>query len=153
MKICVIQGPNLNILGRRENNLYGNMTLENIHEQMKRTAESANVDIEFFQSNLEGEIVDKIQESIDDANIIIINPAAFTHTSVAIRDALISSGVPSIEVHITNTQKREKFRKRSYISDVCIGKIEGFGPFTYHLAMIAAVQIANEFEKIKEVKS
>ncbi|MGP1561957.1 MAG: type II 3-dehydroquinate dehydratase [Helicobacteraceae bacterium] len=150
MKISVIQGPNLNILGHRENNLYGTMTIDAIHEQMQKTAGAAGLEIEFFQSNLEGELVDKIQECLGDADIIIINPAAYTHTSVAIRDALLGVQIPAIEVHITNPQKRENFRKKSFISDVCIGTISGFGPFTYHLAMIAAIQIAGEIQKSKK---
>jgi len=149
VKICVIQGPNLNMLGVRETNIYGPMKLEDIHNQMKAVAEQNNVEIEFFQSNLEGEIVDKIQECLGDADGIIINPAAYTHTSIAIRDALRSVQLPAVEVHISNIAAREEFRKTSMISDVCAGTIAGFGPFSYHLAMISMIQILNEVARIK----
>ena len=149
MKIMVIQGPNLNMLGIREQNIYGPMKLENIHSEMKKQAEQNSVDIEFFQSNLEGEIVDKIQESLGDADAIIINPAAYTHTSIAIRDAIAAVNLPTIEVHISNIHRREEFRQKSLIAPVCAGSIIGFGPFGYHLAMIAMLQILNEVQMIK----
>jgi len=150
MKIVVIQGPNLNMLGVRETNLYGAMKLDDIHAQMKLVAEQNGFDIEFFQSNLEGEIVDKIQECLGDADGIIINPAAYTHTSIAIRDAISAVKLPTIEVHITNIAAREEFRKKSMISDVCAGTIAGFGPFSYHLAMVGMIQILNEIKMMKE---
>ena len=150
MKIMVIQGPNLNMLGIREQNIYGPMKLENIHSEMKKQAEQNSVDIEFFQSNLEGEIVDKIQESLGDADAIIINPAAYTHTSIAIRDAIAAVNLPTIEVHISNINRREEFRQKSLIAPVCAGSIIGFGPFGYHLGMIATLQILNEMKMIKE---
>ena len=150
MKIAVIQGPNLNMLGVRETNIYGPMKLEDIHTQMKAVAEQNGFEIEFFQSNLEGEIVDKIQECLGDADGIIINPAAYTHTSIAIRDALNAVKLPAVEVHISNIAAREEYRKKSLISDVCAGTIAGFGPFSYHLAMIAMVQILNEIKMMKE---
>jgi 3-dehydroquinate dehydratase-2 len=149
MKICVIQGPNLNMLGVRETNIYGPMKLEDIHNQMKVVAEQNGMEIEFFQSNLEGEIVDKIQECLGDADGIIINPAAYTHTSIAIRDALRAVKLPTVEVHISNIASREDFRKTSMISDVCAGTIAGFGPFSYHLAMISMIQILNEIAQMK----
>ena len=150
MKIAVIQGPNLNMLGVRETNIYGPMKLEDIHTQMKAVAEQNGFEIEFFQSNLEGEIVDKIQECLGDADGIIINPAAYTHTSIAIRDALNAVKLPAVEVHISNIAAREEYRKKSLISDVCAGTIAGFGPFSYHLAMIAMIQILNEIRAMKE---
>jgi len=150
MKIAVIQGPNLNMLGIRETNIYGPMKLEDIHTQMKAVAEQNGFEIEFFQSNLEGEIVDKIQECLGDADGIIINPAAYTHTSIAIRDALNAVKLPAVEVHISNIAAREEYRKKSLISDVCAGTIAGFGPFSYHLAMIAMIQILNEIRAMKE---
>lgn len=150
MKISVIEGPNLNMLGLREPNIYGNIKLEAIHEQMQKTADMAKVEIEFFQSNLEGEIVDKIQECLDDISVIIINPAAFGHTSIAIRDAISGVGIPTVEVHLSNIYAREEFRHKSMISPVCAGVITGFGPFSYHLAMISALQIANELEVQKK---
>jgi 3-dehydroquinate dehydratase-2 len=146
MKITVIQGPNLNMLGIREQNIYGPMKLEDIHAQMKAFADENGIEVEFFQSNLEGEIVDRIQECYGDSNGIIINPAAYTHTSVAIRDAIKAVNLPTVEVHISNTAAREDFRKKSLITDICAGKIEGFGPFSYHLAMIAITQILIELQ-------
>jgi 3-dehydroquinate dehydratase-2 len=153
MKICVIQGPNLNMLGVRETNIYGPMKLEDIHNQMKLVAKQNGFDIEFFQSNLEGEIVDKIQECLGDADGIIINPAAYTHTSIAIRDALRAVQLPAVEVHISNIASREEFRQKSMISDVCTGTIAGFGPFSYHLAMVSMIQILNEVKALKAKQS
>ena len=146
MKIVVIQGPNLNMLGVREQNIYGPMKLEQIHAQMKDVAEQNNSEIEFFQSNLEGEIVDKIQECYGEATGIIINPAAYTHTSIAIRDAIAAVGIPTIEVHISNIHRREEFRKTNMIAPVCSSSIVGFGAFGYHLGMIGMLQIMNEIK-------
>ncbi|QKG28664.1 type II 3-dehydroquinate dehydratase [Campylobacter sp. RM16187] len=148
-KVMVIQGPNINMLGTRETSIYGVMKMEDIHNQMKIFAEQNDVDIEFFQSNLEGELVDKIQECYGDADGIIINPAAYTHSSIAIRDALSAVSLPAIEVHISNIHRREEFRQKSMISAVTAGQIVGFGPVGYHLAMIAMLQI---FEQIKAVR-
>jgi len=128
------------------------MKLEQIHEQMRGFASQNGVEIEFFQSNLEGEIVDKIQECLGDANGIIINPAAYTHTSIAIRDALAAVALPTIEVHISNIHAREEFRQKSLIAPVCAGQISGFGPFGYHLAMVAMLQILNEIKAMKEMQ-
>lgn len=148
-KITVIQGPNINMLGKRDPNLYGVMTMDDIHKQMKVVADQANVEIEFFQSNLEGEIVDKIQECYGESDGIIINPAAYSHTSIAIRDAIQAIRLPTIEVHITNIYQREDFRQKSLISPVSAGCIVGFGPIGYHLAMVAMLQ---RFEQIKAYK-
>jgi len=152
MKVVVIQGPNLNMLGIREQNIYGPMKLEDIHAQMRNFAEQNGMEIEFFQSNLEGEIVDKIQECLGDAHGIIINPAAYTHTSIAIRDAIAAVQLPTIEVHISNIYRREEFRQKSIIAPVCAGQISGFGPFSYHLAMVAMLQIFNEMKAIQEAQ-
>ncbi|DAB41213.1 MAG TPA: type II 3-dehydroquinate dehydratase [Sulfurovum sp. UBA12169] len=144
MKIVVIQGPNLNMLGVREQNVYGSMKLEDIHAQMKAYADQNKLEIEFFQSNLEGEIVDRIQECLGDADGIIINPAAYTHTSIAIRDAISAVQIPTIEVHLSNIHQREEFRHVSLTAPVCAGQIVGMGPFGYHLAMIGMKQILSE---------
>ena len=144
MKIVVIQGPNLNMLGVREQQIYGPMKLEQIHAQMKEFGEQSKVEVEFFQSNLEGEIVDRIQECYGDAQGIIINAAAYTHTSIAIRDAIAAVNLPTIEVHISNIHRREEFRKDNMIAPVCTSSIVGFGPFGYHMAMIGMMQIMNE---------
>lgn len=151
MKITVIQGPNLNMLGTREQNIYGPIKLEQIHGQMRDVAEQNGLEIEFFQSNLEGEIVDKIQECYGDSHGIIINPAAYTHTSVAIRDAISAVNLPTIEVHISNIYRREEFRHKSMVAPVVAGQITGFGPFGYHMAMVGMIQILNEI-KIAQAK-
>ncbi len=153
MKIVVIQGPNLNMLGVREQHIYGPMKLEEIHAQMKSFAEQNGVEIEFFQSNLEGEIVDKIQECMGDADGIIINPAAYSHTSIAIRDAIAAVEIPTIEVHLSNIHAREDFRKKSITAEVTAGVIAGMGPFGYHLAMIGIIQIMNEIQAMQEAHS
>lgn len=152
MKVVVIQGPNINMLGKREQNIYGVMSMEEIHKQMKAVADQNNVEIEFFQSNLEGEIVDRIQECFGDADGIIINPAGYSHTSVAIRDAIAAVSLPVIEVHISNIARREKFRQKSLISAVTAGQIIGFGPVGYHLAMIAMLQIFTQIEAMKKAR-
>ena len=152
MKIVVIQGPNLNMLGIREQNIYGPMKLEDIHAQMKGYADQNKIDIEFFQSNLEGEIVDRIQECMGDSNGIIINPAAYSHTSIAIRDALSAVKIPAIEVHLSNIHQREEFRHTSLISPVTAGQIVGMGPFGYHLAMVGMTQIFNEMNAMKQAQ-
>ena len=146
MKVVVIQGPNLNMLGHREQNIYGPMKLEDIHNQMKSFAEQNGVEIEFFQSNLEGEIVDKLQECLGEANGVILNAAAYTHTSIAIRDAIAAIQIPVVEVHLSNIYQREEFRHKSLIAPVCAGQITGFGPFSYHMAMIAITQIMSEMK-------
>jgi 3-dehydroquinate dehydratase-2 len=152
MKIVVIQGPNLNMLGVREQNIYGPMKLEQIHAQMKEVASQNGVDIEFFQSNLEGEIVDKIQECYGEAHGIIINAAAYTHTSIAIRDAISAVSLPTIEVHISNLYRREEFRQKNLIAPVCTSSLIGFGPFGYHLAMMGMLQIMNEIKAAQEAQ-
>ena len=152
MKIVVIQGPNLNMLGVREQNIYGPMKLEQIHAQMKDVATQNGAEIEFFQSNLEGEIVDKIQECYGEANGIIINPAAYTHSSIAIRDAISAVALPTIEVHISNIHRREEFRKTNMIAPVCASSIVGFGAFGYHLAMIGVLQIMNEIKAAQQAQ-
>lgn len=152
MKIVVIQGPNLNMLGVREQNIYGPMKLEQIHAQMKDVATQNGVEIEFFQSNLEGEMVDKIQECYGEAHGIIINAAAYTHTSIAIRDAISAVAIPAIEVHISNIHRREEFRKENMIAPVCASSVVGFGPFGYHLAMLGMLQIMNEMKAAHEAQ-
>lgn len=150
MKVVVIHGPNMNMLGIRDQAVYGPMKLEEINAQMKAVAEQNKIDIEFFQSNLEGEIVDKIQECLGDADGIIINPAAYTHTSIAIRDAIQAVGLPTIEIHVSNIHRREEFRQKSLTAPVCHGQVMGFGPFGYHLAMIGMLQIFNEIQAMQE---
>jgi len=152
MKIAVIQGPNINMLGVREQHIYGPMTLDQIHKGMEDQASQNGVELEFFQSNLEGEIVDKIQECLGEVDGIIINPAAYTHTSIAIRDALSAVNLPTVEVHISNLYKREEFRQKSITAASSTGVIAGFGPFGYHLALISLGQIVNEVKAMEEMK-
>jgi 3-dehydroquinate dehydratase-2 len=128
------------------------MKLEDIHAQMETYAKQSGVEVDFFQSNLEGEIVDKIQECLGDSQGIIINAAAYTHTSIAIRDAIKAVALPAIEVHISNIYAREEFRHNSLIAPVCAGQIAGFGPFSYHLAMVSMVQILSEIQSMKKAQ-
>ncbi|AXX91545.1 type II 3-dehydroquinate dehydratase [Malaciobacter molluscorum LMG 25693] len=150
MKIAVIQGPNLNMLGIREKHIYGPMSLEQIHEQLKASADQNNVELEFFQSNLEGEIVDRIQECLGEVDGIIINPAAYSHTSIAIKDALSAVNLPVVEVHISNIYKREEFRQKSITASASTGVISGFGPFGYHLGLISLMQMITEIKAVQQ---
>ena len=148
MKIAVIQGPNLNMLGVREQHIYGGVTLEQIHAQLQNAADQNGVEIEFFQSNFEGEIVDRIQECLGTVDGIMINPAAYSHTSIAIRDALAAVNMPVVEVHISNIYKREEFRQKSITAGASTGVISGFGAFGYHMGLIALMQIISEIKSI-----
>jgi 3-dehydroquinate dehydratase-2 len=139
MKILIINGPNLNLLGKREPDIYGMFTLDEINKRIAALAAELGVDVSFFQSNHEGELVQKIQDAMGAVQAIVMNPGAYTHTSVALRDAIVSTGIPVVETHISNIYRREEFRKHSYISGVAIGQITGFGPDSYLLALRAAV--------------
>ena len=152
MKIAVIQGPNLNMLGIREQHIYGAMSLEQIHEQLKNAAAQNGVEVEFFQSNLEGEIVDRIQECLGTVDGIMINPAAYSHTSIAIKDALSAVVMPVVEVHISNIYKREEFRQKSITAGASTGVISGFGPFGYHMGLIALMQIISEIKVVSQAQ-
>ncbi len=138
--ILVINGPNLNMLGIREKELYGSQTLEEINLQLKLRAEQENVVLECFQSNHEGELVDKIQQAMGNIDAIIINAAAFTHYSIALMDALKAVQIPFIEVHLTNIYAREDFRHKSLLSPIARGGIFGLGPYGYILALQAVCQ-------------
>ena len=137
MKILVVNGPNLNTLGKREPDIYGSHTLDDINKHLSSQAKNISKDLklEFFQSNSEGEIVSCIQDAFDNFDGILINPAAYTHTSVAIRDALLSTGLPTVEVHISNIFKREEFRQKSFVSGVSVGVVSGFGLNSYLLGL------------------
>jgi len=135
--IIVINGPNLNLLGKREQSQYGAITFEQLKENCQAKAKELNINLEFYQSNIEGEIVTRIQKSKNEHDGIIINAAGFTHTSVAIRDALDIFKKPIIELHISNIYKREEFRQKSLISDIATGGIFGLGDFGYILAIIS----------------
>ena len=135
MKIKVINGPNLNMLGIRKKEIYGSQSLEYINEKLRVTASGLGLEIEFFQSNHEGEIIDAIQECYGTFDGIIINPGALSHYSIAVRDAIEAVSLPTIEVHISNIFAREEFRRKSVISPVCLGTISGFGTLGYELAL------------------
>lgn len=137
MKILVINGPNLNMLGVREPDIYGFFTLNDIENELKQYALKLDkeIELEFFQSNFEGEIVDKIQSALNNFEGIIINPAAYTHTSVAIADALVATDILTVEVHLSNIYGREEFRHNSYIAPKCLGQIAGFGKDGYKMAL------------------
>ena len=136
--ILVLNGPNLNMLGKREPGIYGNTTLADIETGLQKQALALGHQLDFFQSNAEVDLVDKIHQAMGQVDFIIINPAAFTHTSVALRDAILSVNIPFIEVHISNVHAREEFRSHSYFSDVAVGVICGLGTQGYELALSAA---------------
>jgi 3-dehydroquinate dehydratase-2 len=139
-KILVLHGPNLNLLGSREPEVYGRDTLESIDQRLKDRGRKAGVEVTSFQSNAEAPLIDRIHAAkIDETAYIIINPAAFTHTSVALRDALAAVAIPFIEVHLSNVHAREPFRKHSYFSDLATGLVAGFGAMSYELALEAAL--------------
>lgn len=141
--ILVLNGPNLNLLGTREPEIYGADTLADIETRLHAMATENSLTVDFFQSNAEHALVDKLHDSRGKADFIIINPAAFTHTSVALRDALTAVAVPFIEVHISNIHARETFRQHSYLSDIAKGVICGLGPQGYELALLAAIRQLN----------
>ena len=136
--VLLLNGPNLNMLGKREPEIYGSETLDDIVSQLKMSATSKDIQLTHLQSNAEHELIDAIHNSHHKIDFIIINPAAFTHTSVALRDALLSVSIPFIEVHLSNVHAREKFRHHSYLSDVAIGVICGLGINGYEYALSAA---------------
>ena len=147
MKILVIHGPNLNLLGKREPDVYGKISIKSIDETLKKIAKANRAQVEIFQSNHEGEIVTRIQEAEGAVDAIVMNPAAYTHTSVAIRDAVSAVGVPVIEVHLSNIYAREAFRHQSLIAPVAAGQIAGFGAKSYELGMLAALHLAQKRKK------
>lgn len=147
MKILVINGVNMNMLGIREPEKYGSMTLKDLEKELYAYSFSLGIDLETFQSNFEGEIVEKIQNAYGNYTGIVINAGAYTHTSIAIRDAISSVNIPTVEVHMTNIYKREEFRHHSYLSDVCIGQICGFGINSYKLGLKAIVDYLNNDNK------
>ena len=144
--VYVLNGPNLNLLGRREPGIYGSTTLEDVEAQLRRQAADAGVDLVFAQSNHEGELVGSIQEAGLNGAGVVINAGAYTHTSVALRDAIAGSGAVTVEVHISNVYAREPFRHRSMIAPVCAGVICGFGPRSYSLGLDAVIAILRDRE-------
>lgn len=144
MRILILNGPNLNLLGTREPEKYGTQTLADIEIMLRAEASKNNVEIEFYQSNVEGELVNKIQEAKGSFDGIVMNPAAYTHTSVAIRDAISGVCIPTVEIHLSNIYKREEFRHTSMTAPACIGQIAGFGAQSYKLGLIAVIDYLNK---------
>lgn len=139
LRVLIIHGPNLNLLGTRDPSIYGTTTLDEINAELSRLAGERGVEIEAVQSNLEGELVSAVQRAATEFDAIVINPGGYSHTSVALRDAIDAVGVPAIEVHLSNIHARESFRHTSVTAAVCIGQISGFGPRSYYLGLDAAV--------------
>ncbi len=140
-KVLVIHGPNLNMLGRRETAVYGNATLDEINNAVRLLAKEIGADVSFFQSNSEGKLIDIIHEAAGAYDAIVINPGGYTHSSVALRDAIAAVNIPAVEVHMSNIYSREEFRHHSYISPVAVGQISGFGVNSYLLGLRAAVEM------------
>ncbi len=147
MKILVINGVNMNMLGLREPEKYGSMTLNDLEKELYALSFELGIELETFQSNFEGEIVEKIHSAQNGIDGIVINAGAYTHTSIAIRDALAAVSVPAVEVHMTNIYKREEFRHNSYLAPVCIGQISGFGINSYKLGLKAVVDYLSNDNK------
>ena len=143
MKILVINGVNMNMLGFRETEKYGTMTLKDLEKDLYAFSFELGIDLETYQSNIEGKIVEKIHSAKDGIDGIIINAGAYTHTSIAIRDAISAVNIPTVEVHMTNIYKREEFRHHSYLAPVCIGQISGFGANSYKLGLKAVIDYLN----------
>ena len=141
MKLLFLNGPNLNLLGQREPEVYGRATLADIEAKVRERATQLDAEVDFRQSNLEGELVVWIQQAKGKHDVIVINAAAYTHTSIALRDAISAVGVPTIEIHLSNIHAREEFRHKSLIAPVCHGQILGFGAGSYLLAVDAAVNV------------
>jgi 3-dehydroquinate dehydratase II len=139
VSILVLNGPNLNLLGKREPEIYGAKTLQDINDELLQQAARLGAGLTFFQSNHEGALVDEIQAALTLHQGILINPGAYTHTSVAIRDAIAGVAIPTVEIHLSNIHKREAFRQHSYIAPVAVGQISGFGPDSYRLGLEALV--------------
>jgi 3-dehydroquinate dehydratase-2 len=142
--VVVLHGPNLNLLGTREPHLYGTTTLAEIDRTLAERASARNATVESFQSNSEGELINRIQSAKGHAQGIVINPAAYTHTSIAIADALAAVALPAVEVHLSNLHRREAFRRRSFTGAVCIGTVAGFGARSYYLALEAVLDLLAE---------
>ena len=138
-KILVLNGPNLNLLGKRQPEIYGRLTLEEISQQVRKLAKELSVEVEIRQSNHEGELVTWIQDAPKQFGAIVINPAAYTHTSLAIKDAITAAGIPTVEIHLSNIYKREDFRHHSHVAGAAVGQIAGFGVQSYLLGLRAAV--------------
>lgn len=140
MRILVLHGPNLNLLGVREPDVYGRVSMDEIDKKLASRAEGLGVELRCLQSNHEGVLIDAIHEAMGWADGILINPGAFTHTSLALRDAVAAAGIPTVEIHLSNIYAREEFRRRSVIAGVCVGQISGFGANSYYLGLAAIIE-------------
>ena len=136
-KILLIHGPNLNLLGKRSPEIYGTTGLDEINARMRAIAEEGGAELRVFQSNSEGALIDAIHDAVSWADGIVINPGAYTHTSIAIRDAISAVRIPTVEVHLSNIHSREEFRRHSMIAPVCVGQVSGFGPYSYIAGILA----------------
>ncbi len=141
MRILVVNGPNLNLLGAREPEVYGTTTLADIEGRLERLAQDLGVQADFFQSNHEGGLIDALQGAVGRYHGILLNPGAYTHTSLALRDCLAGVGLPAVEVHLSNLHRRESFRRRSLTAAAVVGVVQGFGPLSYELGLRALVRI------------
>jgi len=147
VKIAVIHGPNLNLLGLREPEVYGALNLEQINARIEELARKEGLEVRIMQSNSEGALIDGIHDALDWADAIVINPGAYTHTSVAIRDAITAVRLPTVEVHLSNVHRREAFRHHSYVSPVVVGQVVGFGVDSYLLGLLAAKRTVEEMRR------
>lgn len=152
MNILVINGPNLNLLGKREPGVYGSDSLQEIQNEIIAETKALNVDVEFYQSNHEGGIIDALHNAMDDADGVVLNAGAYTHYSYAIRDAIKAIKIPVVEIHMSNVDSREEFRHVSVIAPVCRGSIAGFGKFSYILGIRAVVNLLDQEQKNREGK-
>ena len=143
-KVLILNGPNLNLLGKRQPEIYGKLTLAQIEQKVRMLARELGIEIDFRQSNSEGELVTWIQEAANKFGAIVINPAAYTHTSLAMRDAVSALDIPTVEIHISNIHQREPFRHNSFIAEVAVGQIAGFGVDSYLLGLRAAAELIQE---------
>ena len=144
MRVLVLNGPNLNLLGLREPEVYGTMTLSELEEEFRRAAEARGVEVQFFQSNHEGLLIDRLHQARGWADVVLLNAGGLTHTSVSLRDAVVGVDIPVIEIHLSNIFGREKFRRRSLIAPVTVGQISGFGTTSYLLGLEAAIHVVKQ---------
>jgi 3-dehydroquinate dehydratase-2 len=143
LRVLVLHGPNLNLLGRREPHIYGTATLDQINQALQRTAQEMGIEVDVFQSNHEGDLIDRIHEAIGRVDGILINAGAYSHTSYALRDAIAATAIPTVEVHLSNIYAREEFRRHSVLAPVCVGQICGFGVHSYLLGLQAIIRITS----------